>query len=143
MVGARVAATNHEPGCRLHRRVRGAAFGLLGHGSLLCDPSRTDAACASSWRTDKWPTRVMASCGASVNPLTAVLDRSEIAERPPRGRRIRSQRARDTGRERQRAPTEWRSKNISQITQVAVKARQRPFQEGLHHETRNLSFGRR
>src|SRR5215472_8026256 len=85
----------------------------------------------------------MASRGASVNPLTAVLDRSEIAERPPRGRRIRSQRARDTGRERQRAPTEWRSKNISQITQVAVKARQRPFQEGLHHETRNLTFGRR
>src|SRR5262249_17056533 len=89
-----------EPGCRFHRRVRGAAFGLLGHGSLLSVTPRAPMPRARLVlpHGTSGSHGVMASRGASVNPLTAVPDRSEIAERPPRGRRIRSQRTRDTGR---------------------------------------------
>jgi len=46
---------------------------------------------------------VLTLCRASVNPLTTVPDRSEMAIEPQRGRRMRLQRARDAGRERQRA----------------------------------------
>jgi hypothetical protein len=54
--------------------MRGAAFALLGHGSILCTASR------AAWFRPHCPTiGVMASRGASVNPLTAVPDRSEIA----------------------------------------------------------------
>src|SRR5215469_14681631 len=48
MVGGRVAAASHEPGCRLDGRMRGAAFGLLGMARFLCTASRTAAACAWS-----------------------------------------------------------------------------------------------
>ena len=47
---------------------------------------------------------VLALCRTSVNPLTPAPDRSEIAARPQRGRRMRLHWACDAGRGRQRAP---------------------------------------
>src|SRR5262249_59320012 len=40
MIGVGVAAAGREPGCRPQRWMRGAAFALLGHGSILCTARR-------------------------------------------------------------------------------------------------------
>src|SRR5262249_58977428 len=98
MLGGRAPPPSQDGGGGFRGGGGGTAFGLLGHGSLLCTASRTDAAGASSWRNNCL-TRGHGVTRRERQPLDRGARSFCDSSRPPRGRRIRSHRARSAGRD--------------------------------------------